>query len=224
MQKFYKWELYLTVLVVLQMPRRIPLYNPIPHHYKYRSGISSSCLKYLMYTVKLSPAASREISRKIHVNEDNLLQMTDQEIRDDVYNNLPTETVNYKVTEDDLEQLFAVLAIDRQALEDQQHEAIALQKRIKYVAGVHAELRKAAPGAELGRIHRLSQKLNLNLYEFTRITYTQLEEKLKSLDVQQDDKALVRKAWQSRLQDVPERKRTFNRFQVKCHTTNAYFV
>ena len=124
--------------------------------------------------------------------------MTDQEIREDVYNIYPTETVKYDVTEDDLKKLFAVLAIDRQAWKIKKDKAIAVQKHIQYVEGVHALLRKANPGADYGRTDRLSQKLNLNLYEFTRITNPELEKIINLLDVQEDDKALVRQAWQLR--------------------------
>jgi len=162
MQKFFKWELYLTVLVVLQMPRPNTLDNQLPHYYRFGNKIyDGSCLQYLILEAKLSRKAARQISRKIPISEKLLLQMTDEEIREDVIRIRPGEIVDYHVTAIDLKQLFAVLDIDRQALKIKNETAIALQKKFDYVAGVYALLRKAAPGAEPGRIHKLSLLLNL---------------------------------------------------------------
>jgi len=180
-------------------------------------------MRFLMNEVRLSREAAGAINTRIRRGKNVLLAMTDQQITEDVYNYLPNEIVPYRVTDEDLHKLFDVLDRERQALQVKENQARALASHILYVSGVEALLRQANQSAAAVRIRTLALKLNLNLYLFTTITLTDLNTKLETLHVQNDDKSLIRQAWWLlRDKKIPQRERTYNRFNVKSHS--SYFV
>ena len=181
-------------------------------------------MRFLMNEVRLSREAAGAINTRIRRGKNVLLAMTDQQITEDVYNYLPNEIVPYRVTDEDLHKLFDVLDRERQALQVKENQARALASHILYVSGVEALLRQANQSAAAVRIRTLALKLNLNLNLFTRITLTDLNTKLDTLHLFDDDKSLIRKAYLLREIDVPKRERTYNQFKVACHSSNEYSV
>jgi len=182
-------------------------------------------MRFLINEVGLSREAAGAINRRIHRGKNVLLEMTDRQIKEDVNNILPNEIVPYRVTPEDLHKLFDVLDREQQALQVEQDKAMKFESHIQYVSGVDDLLRQVNKGADHGRIRTVALTLNLNLYLFTSISFTNLNNKLDTLRLCDDDKALILKAWWSlRDKEIPQRERTYNHFNVKSHSSNAYFV